>query len=230
MKKDFSKQYRKTIGFTSKSKCFDYLSAKDIILINWSLVDLYNERLIDIGERVQSQLTIKNDLNVKNFILDSFQIIKSNSIIENCFTNHGRGKENVYYSWMLGYLAEKLFSPLIQKELEMSSVVRSGGDDLSNPETFKRTSDPDFIDAAKNISVDVQCGVKGGKATIKKSKVDHAINSGYNGYAVTIGLGTGLYGIVNLNSLEHEKFVPNSSWEGALCWTAPDDIFKSWSK
>jgi hypothetical protein len=123
-----------------------------------------------------------------------------------------------------------MFSPLIQQELGMDSVVRTGGDDLTNPELFKRISAPDLIDPVKNISVDVQCGVKEGKLTIKKSKVDYAINNGYNGYAVSIGWGTGLYSVVNLNALEHEEFKPNSSWEGALCWTAPDNIFKSWSK
>lgn len=230
MHKEKSKKYRKDIGFTSKSKCFHFISAKDILLINWALIDLYNERLIDIGNRIQNQLVIESNLDVRGFVLDSFQILRTNKIIEECFTNHGRANEDVYYSWMLGYLAETIFTPLIRHELKMDSVVRIGGDDLSNPETFKRVSVADLIDPVTKTSVDVQCGGGEGKVTIKKSKVDYAVNSGYTGYAVTIGLGTGLYAAINLNDLEHAEFIPNPSWENALCWTAPNNIFKSWSK
>lgn len=230
MYKQQSKKYRKDIGFTSKSKCFDFFSAKDILSIDWTRVNLFNERLIDIGNRVQNQLVVKNNLNVKEFVLDSFEIIKTNKIIEECFTNHGRANEDVYFSWMLGYLVEQIFTPFIQHELKMNSVVRIGGDDLSNPKTFKRVSVADLLDPITKTSVDVQCGGKDGKVTIKKSKVDYAINSGYTGYAVTIGLSTGLYAAINLNDLEHAEFAPNPSWENALCWTAPNNIFKSWSK
>lgn len=225
-----SKQYRKNIGFTSKNKCFDFFKAKDIVDINWKLIELYNDRLIDIGSRVQQQMIVPNDMIVKEFVYDSFNIMKQNNIIEK-LNNHGRSCEFVYYNWMLGYLIETMFVPFIKKELGLNTVVRTGGDDLKNPETFKRTSNSDLTDPTKNIVVDVQCGNGGeGKITIKKTKVDFALENGYNGYAFTIGLGTGLYGVINLNELKDAKFEENSSWEGALCWTAPNDILKPWHK
>ena len=222
-----SKQYRKNIGFTSKGKCFEFLKGKDIVCINWDLLKLYNLRLIDIGQRVQKQLIVPNPINVESFLLDAFNVMKRNSIIET-LNNHGRANENVYYDWMLGYMIESLFTPLIQKELNLNQVVRIGGDDLTNPETFKRKSTPDLSDPTQNIVIDVQCGSGEGKITIKKSKVDNVLRNGYNGYAVTIGLATGLYGVIHLNPLKKVNFVPNASWEGTLCWTAPNDILKPW--
>jgi hypothetical protein len=224
-----SKQYRKSIGFTNKDKCFAFLKAKDIVSINWNRLELYNQRLIEIGLRIQKQLIVPNDMSVQDFILDSFHIMKDNQIIET-LNNHGRSNENVYYSWMIGYLAETLFTPLIKKELKLNTIIRTGGDNLTNPETFKRISNADLSDPTQNIVVDVQCGIGESKCTIKKSKVDFVINNGYNGYAFVIGLGTGLYGVINLNELKNVEFVKNFDWEGAPCWTAPDNIFKSWSK
>jgi len=224
-----SKQYRKSIGFTNKGKCFTFLKAKDIVCINWNLLDLYNQRLIDIGTRIQQQMIVPNDMNVQNFVLDSFQIMKDNQIVET-LNNNGRSNEDVYYSWMLGYLIETLFVPFIQKELKLNTIIRTGGDDLKNPKTFKRVSNSDLSDPTQNIVIDVQCGNGDGDCTIKKSKVDFAVNNGYNGYVFTIGLATGSYGVINLNELKNAKFEKNSSWEGALCWTAPKDIFKPWHK
>jgi hypothetical protein len=229
MNKKYSKEYRNRIGFSSKSKCFAFFKAKDIQNINWQLIKLYNNRLIQIGVCVQNQLIVPNDIDVEEFINQSFEIIKANQIIENYFTNHGRANELVYYSWMLGYVVETLFVPFIKEKLNLNEIVRTGGDDLKNPETFDRTGNSDLFDPTQNIAVDVQCGGGEGEITIKKSKVDYAIKNEYNGFVFTIGLSTGLYGIVNLNSLEKEKFVANPSWEGALCWTAPDDIFLPWS-
>ena len=224
-----SKQYRKSIGFTNKDKCFAFLKAKDIVCIDWNRLDLYNQRLIDVGVRIQKQLLVPNDMSVQEFILDSFRIMKEYQIIET-LNNNGRSNEDVYYSWMLGYLIETLFVPFVQKELKLNTVVRTGGDNLKCPENFKRVSNSDLTDPTQNIVVDVQCGNGDGDTHIKKSKVDFAVNNGYNGYVFTIGLGTGSYGVINLNDLEHAEFIPHEPWENAPCWTAPNNIFKPWHK
>lgn len=217
------------MGFRNKAQLFRFLKATDIICIDWDKINEFNERLVDIGCRVQKNLIVPNNMSVRDFVLDSFHVMKENKIIET-LNNHGRSNEDVYYSWMLGYLIETLFVPFIQKELNLNTVIRTGGDDLKNPKTFKRVSNSDLSDPTQNIVVDVQCGIGEGVITIKKSKVDFALNNGYNGYVFTIGLGTGLYGVVSLSELKDAKFEKNSSWEGALCWTASKDILKPWSK
>ncbi len=61
--------------------------------------------------------------------------------------------------------------------------------------------------------------------TIKKSKVDHVIKNGYNGYAFGIGLFTGEYAIINLNQLNNAKFTKGGK-EGQLTTEIENIVFE----
>jgi hypothetical protein len=116
--------------------------------------------------------------------------------------------------------------------MQLNALIRIGGDNLDNLKNaneFKRISAPDFYDPTKNISIDVQCGKTKSKTTIKKSKVDHVIKSGYNGYAFGIGLFTGEYAIINLNQLNNAKFTKGGK-EGQLTTEIENIVFEPWSK
>lgn len=48
------KAYRTNLGFSSQKDAKDYFKAKDVYLVNWSLVESYNSRLNDIFEKINS--------------------------------------------------------------------------------------------------------------------------------------------------------------------------------
>lgn len=206
--------------------------SKNLDNINWKLVKDFNQRIIEIGEFVQKELIIPNDkLNVRSFLEDSFSVVVKFGLILK-LGNQGRAYERVYYDWMLGRVVENLFIPFIKEKMKLDSIIRIGGDNLDNLKNaneFKRISAPDFYDPAKNISIDVQCGKTKSKTTIKKSKIDHVIENGYDGYAFGIGLFTGEYATINLNQLKDAKFTKDGK-EGQLTTEIENIIFEPWSK
>jgi hypothetical protein len=222
-----SKQFRKEMGFTNKGKFKIWLKGRDIIVPNYPLLQKYNSRLSNIFNLINQQLEIPFDGSIDTVLVNAYNVMKDNHIIER-LNNNGRSCEEVYYKWMQGYLAERIFTPFMMDKLNLIELTRNGGDDFTNIDTFKRTGDADLVDTKSNIFIDVQCGTGDGVATIKKHKVDQALKVGGTTYVCMFGLFTGTYGIVNLNELKDAKFYKNESWENALCWDVPPDIFKNW--
>ena len=222
-----TKEYRKAMGFTRKDEFQKYLSAKDIKEPNWTLIQKQNSRLDNIFNKINQKLEVPYDGNISQDIIDTFMQIKNNNILPR-MRNNGRAMEDVYYSWMLGYLTEKIFTPFIVDKLILGKLERNGGDDLTSIDTFKRTGDADLIDKTADVRIDVQCGTGEGVATIKRHKVDHALKHDGASYCFLIGLFTGTYAIVNLKDIKDELFYKNERWENQLCWDVPETSFKRW--
>lgn len=222
-----TKEFRKMMGFSRKDDFHKYLSAKDIQEPNWSLIQKRNSRLSEMFTLINQHLEIPYQGSVDDILIPAYMSIKQNNILPR-MKNNGRAMEDVYFNWMQGYITEKIFTPFIADKLKLNAIERNGGDDLTNIETFKRTGDADLIDKVADVRIDVQCGTGDGVATIKKHKVDHALKNSGTSYCFLIGLFTGQYGIINLNELKNEQFVPNQRWEGQLCWDVPSNIFKNW--
>ena len=220
-----TKEFRKAMGYTNKGKMKEWLGAKDIVIPNYPLLQKYNSRLSTIFNAINNQLSIPFTGNIDSIIINDFTIMKDHNILER-LNNHGRSLESVYYSWRMGSLAEVIFTPFIADKLNLKNIEKNGSDDLTNPETFKRTGDADLIDKVANIRIDVQCGTGEGDATIKKHKFDHAIKNDGVTYIFLAGLLTGTYALVNLSDTKDIVFESNPSWEGALCWTVPETEFK----
>jgi hypothetical protein len=220
-----SKEFRKEIGFTNKGKMKEWLGAKDIVVPNFPLLQRYNSRLSEIFNKINTQLSVPFTGNIDEIIIKDFITMKDHNILEK-LNNHGRSLESVYYAWRMGSLAEIVFTPFIADKLNLKTVEKNGSDDLTNPETFKRTGDADLIDKVANIRIDVQCGTGEGDPTIKKHKFDHAEKHDGTTYIFMAGLLTGTYALINLNDTTNIQFAPNQLWEGALCWTVPLDRFK----
>jgi hypothetical protein len=220
-----TKDFRKRLGFTNKGKMKEWLGAKDLVIPNYELLQKYNSRLSTIFNGINGQLSVPYDGSIDEVIINDFMTMKKHNIIEK-LNNHGRACESVYYSWRMGSLAEVVFKNFIADKLKLKNLEKNGSDDLTNPETFKRTGDADLIDKKANIRIDVQCGTGEGEATIKKHKFDHAMKNDGTTYIFLAGLMTGTYALINLNDLKNVEFVPNQRWEGALCWTVPESEFK----
>ena len=222
-----TKEYRKLMGFSRKDDFHKYLSAKDIQEPNWALIQKRNSRLSNMFNLINQHLEIPYQGSVDDILIPAFMSIKNNNILPR-MKNNGRAMEDVYFNWMQGYLAEKIFTPFIADKLKLSNIERNGGDDLTSIDTFKRTGDADLVDKVANVLIDVQCGTGDGVATIKKHKVDHALKNSGTSYCFIIGLFTGQYSIINLNDLQNAQFTPNQRWEGQLCWDVPETNFKNW--
>lgn len=220
-----TKDFRKRIGFTNKGKMKEWLGAKDIIIPNYELLQKYNSRLSSIFNNINQHLSVPFDGSIDNIIINDYMTMKNHGIIEK-LNNHGRACESVYYSWRMGTLAEIVFKNFIADKLNLKNLEKNGSDDLTNPETFKRTGDADLIDRSANVRIDVQCGTGEGDATIKKHKFDHASKNSETTYIFLAGLLTGTYALVNLSDTTDVKFVANPSWENTLCWTVPEKEFK----
>jgi hypothetical protein len=220
-----TKEFRKAMGYTNKGKMKEWLGAKDIVIPNYQLLQQYNSRLSTIFNAINNQLSVPFTGNIDSIIINDFMVMKDHNILER-LNNHGRSLESVYYSWRMGSLAEVIFTPFIADKLNLKNIEKNGSDDLTNPETFKRTGDADLIDKVANIRIDVQCGTGEGDATIKKHKFDHAAKNDGITYIFLAGLLTGTYALVNLSDTKDIVFESNPSWEGALCWTVPKTEFK----
>jgi hypothetical protein len=220
-----TKEFRKAMGYTNKGKMKEWLGAKDIVIPNYPLLQQYNSRLSTIFNAINNQLSVPFTGNIDSIIINDFMVMKDHNILER-LNNHGRSLESVYYSWRMGSLAEVIFTAFIADKLNLKNIEKNGSDDLTNPETFKRTGDADLIDKVANIRIDVQCGTGEGDATIKKHKFDHASKNDGITYIFLAGLLTGTYALVNLSDTKDIVFESNPSWEGALCWTVPETEFK----
>ena len=223
-----SKEYRKKLNFTNAGAFKDVLTAKDIKMINWPLVEAYNERLVESYTKLNSTLPKQYTGSIKDLVETAYQAIKTNDILPT-LNNHGRASESVYLAWMQGYMISHIFKPFIEQQLGVT-LEQNGADDLTKPETFGRKSDPDLVDHNNKVFVEVQAGFKGGKVDIKRSKVK-APNQDYTYQIVCIDCFNGRICTVNareLLDLPETEWYANPQWEGALCHTIPEDSMKSW--
>ena len=221
-----SKSYRQSLGFSNATDTKNFLTAKDIVCINHDLLHQYNTRLIDIFQRIQSTLPYSPQ-PIESIVQSAYTTLTTNDILPT-LSNHGRTPESVYYSWLQGHLTVTIFKPLIESELSCN-LSQNGADDLTNPTTFSRKSDPDLVDHQKKIYVEVQGGFKGSKIDIKRSKVK--TSDTYQYYIAAFDCFNGQYTILNtreLLNLPESEWYENVLWEGALCYTVPEDRMKEW--
>lgn len=220
-----SKYYRSTLGFSNAGDTKDFLTAKDIVLLNYDLLDEYNDRLIDVFSRIQTTLPVEPQ-NIAMIVLRAYKTILDADILYK-LSNHGRAPESVYFVWMQGYLASLIFKPMIELELD-ETFYPNGADDLSDPATFSRKSDPDLVNDSMTVFVEVQAGFKGSKVDIKKSKVKTSDGADY--YIAAFDCFNGTYTIINTREIPDDQWYENQLWEGALCYTIPSDRMKEWAK
>ena len=220
-----SKYYRSTLGFSNANDTKDFLTGKDIVLLNYDLLDEYNDRLIDIFSRIQTTLPVTPQ-NIAMIVLRAYKTILDADILYK-LSNHGRAPESVYFVWMQGYLASLIFKPMIELELD-EALYPNGADDLSDPATFSRKSDPDLVNDSMTVFVEVQAGFKGSKVDIKKSKVKTSDGADY--YIAAFDCFNGTYTIINTREIPDDQWYENQLWEGALCYTIPSDRMKEWVK
>ena len=173
------KDYRNALGFGSQAKFKEFLSAKDIVAnIDFSYIDLLNCRLCEIFSRLNSVYYKPCDIEafLQDKLFRAYSLLKNNQIL-NKLNNQGRRKEEVYFSWVRGYLILEYFKGAIAEIFGVSQeMIQSiGEDDFSSLDTFKRTpkADLEIENSGKKWRIEVQSGFQGVN-DIKEHKVREA--------------------------------------------------------
>lgn len=167
----YFREYRAKLGFSNQKDVKDFFGAKDISpTIDYGYIDELNKRLFEIIIKI-NDLVIE-DLKVKeiekfyhNNVLSVYEILKRNDILLR-LNNQGRRREEVYFSWMRGFVISAYFTKAISKIFNISEdkICLIGDDDLQNIENFKRTPKADLelhLSENRILRIEVQSGFQG---------------------------------------------------------------------
>lgn len=175
--KDDFREYRHILGFESQQKFKDFLSAKDIKAeIDFCYIEKLNNRLLEIFTKINKSYYNPCDIEsfLQNNLFNTYDILKNNDILNN-LNNQGRRKEEVYFSWMRGFLVCEYFKKAISEifDIPIDKIKNIGDDDFHSLQTFRRTPRADLeID---NYRLEIQSGFQGIN-DIKEHKVREAKN------------------------------------------------------
>ncbi len=167
----YFKEYRKELGFTNQQGVKKFFAGKDITpTVDFNYIALLNNRLIEIIKKIN--FLVSEDIKVSDidkFCIDNiesvFRKLKENNIIER-LNNQGRRPEQVYFSWMRGYLISNYFLKALSIifEVNIENIELIGDDDLVKIESFKRTPTADLEISLKDgskIRIEMQSGFQG---------------------------------------------------------------------
>ena len=129
-----------------------------------------NKRLYNIVDKIDnivaSEIKIKDAAAFKKENIDrTFEIMKENDILP-MLNNQGRRPEQVYFSWMRGYVVSNYFLKALGFifGVNTSKIDLIGDDDLKSVETFKRTPKADLeirLNGKEKIRIEMQSGFTG---------------------------------------------------------------------
>ena len=178
----YFREYRNLLGLSNQDNVKKFFGAKDITpLVDYDYIKLLNNRLVEIIKKINTLVVdeIKNDdidVFCKDNICSVFEKLKENEILPR-LNNQGRRPEEVYFSWMRGFVISKYFLKALTEIFDVSSdnINFIGDDDLQNIESFKRTPKADLQITLGNeeIRVEMQSGFQGIN-DIKKHKYSEA--------------------------------------------------------
>ena len=168
---EYFSEYRKKLGFTTQCDTKKFFGAKDITpTVDLSYISLLNTRLCGIVDKVNNIVVDEvkiDDLSAfkKEHIDQVFTVMKENNILP-MLNNQGRRPEQVYFSWMRGYVLSNYFLKALGLifDVDISGIDLIGDDDFKNVETFKRTPKADLeINLAddEKVRVEMQSGFTG---------------------------------------------------------------------
>lgn len=175
----------------------------------------------------------KPSLFKKEHIDDIFEILKNNKILSS-LNNQGRRPEQIYFSWMRGFVASNFFLKALKLIFEVgrTDIVSIGDDDFRTAESFRRTPKADWeirLDNKKKIRVEMQSGFTG-MNDIKQHKVLEAKrvfhDKGIHTTAIHFDLYNGQVAFVKLDEVEDgENWITRSQMEGQLVFNINQNSF-----
>lgn len=237
---EYFPQYRQRLGFSNQADIKSFFGAKDIVsAIDLNYIALLNERLYSMLDKINAVVVddIKiNDLNSfkKEYIDKTFEIIKANNILP-ILNNQGRRPEQVYYSWMRGYILSNYFLKALGLifEVDTSNIDLIGDDDLKNIETFKRTPKADLeikLNGKEKVRIEMQSGFTGIN-DIKQHKVLEAKrvyrDLNFHTLAIHFDLYNGQVAFIKLDEIEDESvnWITRQQMEGQTVFNIDQNYF-----
>ncbi len=237
---EYFRNYRQKLGFTNQSDVKNFFGAKDIIpAVDLRYISLLNERLYRILDKLNSvvspEIRIDNlDVFKKNHIDRTFEIMKESNILS-VLNNQGRRPEQVYYSWMRGYILSNYFLKALSLVfgVDISNIDLIGDDDLKNIETFKRTPKADLeikFSRKEKIRIEMQSGFTGIN-DIKQHKVLEAKrvfrDLGIHTLAIHFDLYNGQVAFVKLDEIEDDSinWITRQQMEGQTVFNIDQNYF-----
>lgn len=209
------RNYRSQLGFGNQAKAKDFLGAKDIVpSIDLAYMALLNQRLGEVVDRINktadSSIRPANlEAFKKEYIDTPFDSLKEGGILP-ALNNQGRRPEQVYFSWMRGFVVSSFFTKALCDVFGVSSkeIEFIGDDNFRKAETFKRTPRADMrvtLPDGKRIHIEMQSGFTGTN-DIKLHKVLEARRifreEGLHSYAFHFDIFNGQVAVVCLDSIE----------------------------
>ena len=236
----YFKEYRLKLGFTNQQNVKKFFGAKDITpTIDYSYISHLNNRLIDIIKKINdiipSEIKIDNlELFINENITNVYTKLKTHQIIEK-LNNQGRRPEEVYFSWMRGYIVSIYFLKALSFifETDLSNIKIIGDDDLVDINSFKRTPTADLeisLDEFKKIRIEIQSGFQGIN-DIKQHKVLEAkkIANAKNipTVAIHFDLFNGQVAFVRLDTIEDNdiNWITRQQMEGQTVFNIEQNYF-----
>lgn len=236
----YFKEYRELLGFSNQNSVKSFFGAKDITpTIDYDYISLLNIRLFDIIIKIDNLLpfSIKCDnLNLfKDIYIDSvFEKLKCNNIVSK-LNNQGRRTEEVYFSWMRGFLISSYFLKTIGIifDIKTENIKIIGDDDFNNLETFKRTPKADLEIILKNnqkLRIEIQSGFQGIN-DIKQHKVLEAkknkLQNNISSIVIHFDFFNGQVAFVNIDSIEENdiNWITRTQMEGQTVFNIDQNSF-----
>lgn len=213
----YFKKYRNLLWF-NQTTAKSFFGAKDIKpTVDYNYIDLLNGRIIDIVKKINPILSDSVKIeNINKFcgdnILSVYQKLKDNDIIPR-LNNQGRRIEEVYFSWMRGYVICLFFKKAMFEifGVEESDIQLVWDDDLVNIDNFKRTPKADLqiaLEDGSSIRIEVQSWFQWTN-DIKQHKVLEAkrvkLEDGMSSMVMHFDLFNGQVAFVQLDTIEDDN-------------------------
>ncbi|MBS9767366.1 MAG: hypothetical protein KGV44_07485 [Flavobacteriaceae bacterium] len=236
----YFKKYREELGFTNQQDVKQFFAGKDIIpTVDFNYIELFNNRLAEIIRKINDLVVDsikidKLDVFIEENIVNVFEKLKENGIIPK-LNNQGRRPEQVYFSWMRGFVISNYFlkSLSIIFDVNIENIKLIGDDDLVNINSFKRTPKADLEVNFKNgdkIRLEIQSGFQGVN-DVKQHKVIEAKRlyeeEKISSVAVHFDLFNGQVAFVKLDEIEDDNvnWITRQQMEGQTVFNIDQNYF-----
>jgi len=237
---EYFKQYRQELGFSNQAAVKNFFGAKDVTpIVDLGYIKLLNKRLCEIVDRINA--VVADDIKLDNLALfkkeeieHSFETMKNNKILP-ILNNQGRRPEQVYFSWMRGFIISSFFLKALGMifSVDTSKIELIGDDDLGSIETFKRTPKADLeikLNGKEKIRIEMQSGFTGTN-DIKQHKVLEAKRTfrdfGIHTLAIHFDLYNGQVAFIKLDEIEDDNinWITRQQMEGQTVFNINQNYF-----
>lgn len=236
----YSKDYRNRLGFSNQGGVKSFFAAKDIIpTVDFGYIELLNNRLFEIVDKINNlvvpEIRVPDPgIFCRENISVVFETLRENNILPR-LNNQGRRSEEVYFSFMRGYVISAYFTNALSHifETPAENIVVIGDDDFEKIETFKRTAKADIEirrSDGTRIRIEVQSGFQGIN-DIKQHKVLEAkrINREMNIPSVVVhfDLHNGQVAFVRIDGIEDDdvNWITRQQMEGQTVFNIDQNYF-----